>query len=49
MKYKLLLIGNNKELISDFFTQMNDTFECISSSGNYEDLTIAREMKGATM
>ncbi len=39
MKYKLLLIGNNKELISDFFTQMNDTFECISSSGNYEDLT----------
>ena len=39
MKYKLLLTGNNKELISSFFSQMSDTFECLCSSSNYEDLT----------
>lgn len=38
MKYKLLLTGNNKELISSFFSQMSDAFECLCSSSNYDDL-----------
>lgn len=32
MKYKLLLLGNNKRLITDFFMQMDFSFECVSSS-----------------
>ncbi len=39
MKYKLLLTGNNKELITSFFSQMTEAFECLCSSSNYNDLT----------
>lgn len=38
MKYKLLLTGKNMSVISEFFTQMNDCFECLSSTTNYSDL-----------
>lgn len=37
-KYKLLLAGNSKKLITSFFTQMDSTFECITSSIIYDDL-----------
>lgn len=39
MKKKLLLLGNNKRLITDFFMQMDFYFECVSTS------TIAADMK----
>lgn len=37
-KYKLLLAGNSKKLITSFFTQMDSTFECMTSSIIYDDL-----------
>jgi len=40
MKYKLLLTGKNTSVISEFFTQMNDCFECLSSTTNYSDLLL---------
>lgn len=38
MKYKVLLAGNSKKLINDFFVQMDFAFECMSSSLIYDDL-----------
>ena len=38
MKYKLLLTGNNKTVISVFFTQMDFSFECMSTSERYDDI-----------
>lgn len=38
MKYKILLTGGNKDIINDFFTLLNDDFECLSSSVLYPDL-----------
>ena len=38
MKYKVLLTGNSKKLINDFFVQMDLAFECISSSLIFDDL-----------
>lgn len=38
MKYKVLLAGNSRKLINDFFVQMDFAFECVSSSLIYEDL-----------
>ncbi len=38
MKYKLLLTGNNKTVISEFFTQMDFSFECMSTSERYDDI-----------
>lgn len=38
MKYKILLTGGNKDIINDFFSQLIDTFECLSSSMLYPDL-----------
>ena len=38
MKYKVLLAGNSKKLITDFFLQMDLTFECLSSSMIFDDL-----------
>lgn len=38
MKNKLLLLGNNKRLITDFFMQMDFFFECVSSSAIAADL-----------
>lgn len=38
MKYKVLLTGNNKTIISEFFTYMDSEFECISTSERYDDI-----------
>lgn len=38
MKYKVLLAGNSKKLISNFFLQMDFAFECMTSSVLYDDL-----------
>ena len=36
--YKVLLAGNSRKLISNFFLQMDSTFECVTSSVIYDDL-----------
>ena len=38
MKYKVLLAGNSKKLISNFFLQMDFAFECMTSSMIFDDL-----------
>jgi len=38
MKYKVLLTGKNGSVISDFFAQMNENFEVLSTSDRYEDI-----------
>lgn len=38
MKYKVLLAGNSKKLISNFFLQMDFAFECMTSSIQFDDL-----------
>lgn len=38
MKYKVLLTGKNNSIIEDFFTQMNDSFESLSTSVRHEDI-----------
>lgn len=38
MKYRILLTGNNKTLIDDFFTKSSDSFECQNTSARYEDM-----------
>lgn len=38
MKYKVLLAGNSKKLISNFFLQMDFAFECMTSSILFDDL-----------
>lgn len=38
MKYKLLLTGNNRLVINEFFTQMDFSFECLSTSPRYDDI-----------
>lgn len=38
MKYKVLLTGKNNSVIEDFFTQMNDSFESLSTSVRHEDI-----------
>lgn len=38
MKYKVLLTGNNKTIINEFFTYMDLEFECISTSERYDDI-----------
>ncbi len=38
MKYKLMLTGNNKMVINEFFTQMDFSFECITTSDRYDDI-----------
>lgn len=38
MKYKVLLAGNSKKLISNFFMQMDFAFECMTSSVLFDDL-----------
>lgn len=40
MKKKLLLMGNNKRLITDFFMQLDFYFDCASTSLIASDLTI---------
>lgn len=38
MKYKVLLTGRSKLIINDFFTQMEDCFESITTSEQLEDI-----------
>ena len=38
MKYKVLLTGNNKMVINEFFNNMDFSFECISTSNRYDDI-----------
>ncbi len=38
MKYKALLAGKNNSVIDDFFVQMNDSFESVTTSTRYEDI-----------
>lgn len=38
MKYKILLTGNNKVIINEFFTYMDFSFECLSTSDRYDDI-----------
>lgn len=38
MKYKVLLTGNNKTIINEFFTYMDINFECLSTSDRYDDI-----------
>lgn len=38
MKYKVLLVGNNRGIINEFFTYMDYNFECISTSEHYDDV-----------
>lgn len=38
MKYRILLTGSNQTIINEFFTYMDFTFECISTSVRYDDI-----------
>lgn len=38
MKYTMLLSGNNRMLINEFFTYMDLHFECMSTSSRYDDV-----------
>lgn len=38
MKYKVLLTGNNDSAIDDFFMQMGDNFEVMTTSERFEDI-----------
>ena len=38
MKYRILLTGNNKTIIDDFFTRLSNNFECQNSSARYDDI-----------
>ncbi len=38
MKYRVLLIGNNRGVIKEFFTYMDYDFESLSSSEHYDDI-----------
>ena len=38
MKYRVLLMGNNKMIINEFFTYMDISFECFSTSERYDDI-----------
>lgn len=37
-KYKVLLTGKNNTAIDDFFTQLGEKFDSLSTSGRYEDI-----------
>lgn len=39
MKYKVLITGKNDSVVDDFFMQMSDYFEVLSTSIRYEDMT----------
>lgn len=38
MKYKILLTGQNRAIMDDFFSHMGEHFECQSTSIRYEDI-----------
>lgn len=37
-KVKILLVGNNTEVVDEFFYQLSSNFECVSSSSRYDDI-----------
>lgn len=39
MKYKALLMGNNRSMIDDIFLHLMDAFECQSTSNRFDDIT----------
>lgn len=39
MKYKVLLVGNNKSMIDDFFKNLSEDFVLMSTSNRFEDMT----------
>ncbi len=39
MKYKILITGKNTSMINDFFTQMDDCFESLTTSGRLDDIS----------
>ena len=39
MKYKVMLTGQNNTMINDFFTQLDESFELITTSGRYRDVS----------
>ncbi len=39
MKYKVLLTGNNESAIDDFFMQMSESFEVVTTSTRFADIT----------
>lgn len=38
MKYKILISGKNNTIIDDFFSQMSDDFEVVTTSNRYDDM-----------
>lgn len=38
MKYVVLLTGNNRMAINEFFTYMDNSLECINTSSRYDDI-----------
>lgn len=44
MKYKALLTGENKSAIDDFFMQMQDSFQVLTTSSRKEDMTAHLEL-----
>ena len=38
MKYKVLLSGNNRTIMNEFFTYMDFSFDCMSCSDRYDDI-----------
>ena len=38
MKYKILISGKNNTIIDDFFSQMSDDFEAVTTSNRYDDM-----------
>ena len=38
MKYKVLMSGNNRTIMNEFFTYMDFSFECMSCSDRYDDI-----------
>ena len=38
MKYKVLLTGNNKTIIDEFFTNLSDSFTCVTTSLRFDDI-----------
>lgn len=38
MKYKILILGNNKNLINQFFDNMGQRYECMNSSDRFGDI-----------
>lgn len=37
-KYRILLVGNNTDMIDDVFLQMKDSFECMTTSTRHDDM-----------